>query len=135
MPYCPKCLTEHREGVVRCSDCGVGLVGGAPPVQPAPERPDTEVVRLCRVADPSEADIIKAALAEAGIQSLVRQHGPMTGELARVVDGATHDYAIIYVTANRLREAQQLLDGLRSAQFEWPEGMEPDDSADGGENE
>ncbi len=31
MPYCPQCLTEYREGVERCAECGVGLLPGIPP--------------------------------------------------------------------------------------------------------
>jgi hypothetical protein len=135
MPYCPKCLAAYRAGVLRCSDCGCELLQGMPPVEPSAERPNTEVVRLCVVPDPAEADIIKAALAEAGIQSLVQEHGPITARLTRVADGATHDYAIIYVTANRLQEAEQVLAALRSAPVQWPEGMEPDESADRAEGE
>jgi len=135
MPYCPNCLSEYLPGVSRCSDCGAKLVEGAP-VEPKSEfRPDTEVVRLCYVADPAEADIIRAALAEAGIQCMVQEHGPITARLARVVDGATHDHAIIYVTRNRLEEAQRVLDGLRSAEIEWPEGMEPEESGDAVESD
>ncbi len=93
--------------------------------------PDTELVRLCRVADPSEADILRAALAEAEISATVRRHGPITGELGRVTDGMTEDYASVYVTRNRLDEARQVLEAVRSAEVEWPEGMEPDDSTDG----
>ena len=130
MPYCPNCLSEYRTSITHCADCGAALVAGSPPdASPAPPR-DVELVRLCQVADPSEADIIKAALAEAGIQCMVQEHGPITARLTRVVDGATHDYAIMYVTRNRLEEARRVLDGLRSAEFQWPVGMEPDDSGD-----
>ncbi len=92
--------------------------------------PDTELVRLCRVADPSEGDILRAALAEAGILATVRRHGPITGELGRVTDGLTEDYASVYVTRNRLDEALRVLEAVQSADIEWPEGMEPDDSTD-----
>jgi len=126
MAYCPKCLSEYRPGVTRCSDCGAKLVepGPAPPGDWA-SGPD--VVRLCE-AQVGEADIIRAALAEAGIQSMVQEHGPITAPLTRLSDGATDDYAIIYVTSNRLKEALQLLEELQSSQFQWPEGMEPDES-------
>jgi hypothetical protein len=134
MPYCPNCLSEYRPGVARCSDCGVELVAGPPP-QPGGLSSDTEVVRLCYVADPAEAEVIKAVLAEAGIQSFVREHGPLTGQLTRVADGVTHDYAIVFVTRNRIEDAQRLLGELRSAQFQWPEGMEPDESGDAVESD
>jgi hypothetical protein len=99
-------------------------------VEQALTSPETEVVRLCRVTDPSEGDILRAALAEAGILATVRRHGPITGELGRVTDGLTEDYASVYVTRNRLEEARRVLEAVQSAEVEWPEGMEPDDSTD-----
>ncbi len=126
--HCPKCRFEYRQGVSRCPDCGAKLEAG-----PAPEAKgtlvsaDTELVRLCRVADPTEAEILRAALAEAGIQSLVQEHGPITARLSRVADGATHDYAFVYVTRNRLAEAREVLAAVESSEIEWPEGMEPDE--------
>ena len=126
MPYCPKCLSEYRPGVTRCSDCGAKLVE-PDPAPPGDWASGPDVVRLCE-AQVGEADIIRAALAEAGIQSMVQEHGPITAPLTRLSDGATDDYAIIYVTSNRLKEALQLLEELQSSQFQWPEEMEPDES-------
>ena len=128
MPYCEKCLSEYLPGVSRCSDCGAKLTEGAPLQARSEPPPDTEVVRLCYVADPVEAEVIKAVLAEAGIQSFVREHGPLISQLIRVADGATHDYALVLVTRNRLEEAERVLTELRAAPVHWPEGMEPDDS-------
>ncbi len=130
MAYCPKCLAEYREGLAKCRDCGCGLIAGATPPPAADDHPDTELVWLCTLADPVEGPLVKAALAEAGIDSLVKEHGPITARLTRVADGATHDVAIVYVTANRLEEARQVLAALRSGVVEWPQGMEPDESPD-----
>ncbi len=130
MSYCPRCLAEYRAEIMQCAECGCDLVEGSLPLDQPSINPDTELVKLCVVADPAEADIIKAVLAEEGIQSLLRRHGPITGELAHVVDGVTHDHAIIYVTANRLEEAKRLLTALLEAPVQWPVGMEPDESAD-----
>ncbi len=92
--------------------------------------PDTELVRLCRLADPFEAEILRATLAEAGIAATVRRHGPVTGELGRVTDGMTEDYAFVYVTRNRLAEAREVLLAVESSEIEWPEGTEPDEATD-----
>jgi hypothetical protein len=67
-------------------------------------------------------------LAQAGIACSVRTFGPITGDLARVADGVTHDACAILVTRNRLEEATRVLEEARSAQVEWPEGMEPAES-------
>jgi len=126
LPYCPRCNFEYRPGVVRCPDCGSALVHGTPPPPPSPR--ETESVRLCLVPDPTEAEIIRAALAQAGIPCVLDVFGPITGAyLARVADGATHDYAIIFVTRNRLEEARRVLREITSGPVEWPEGMEPEE--------
>jgi uncharacterized Zn finger protein (UPF0148 family) len=128
MAYCAKCKFEYRRGVTRCPDCGGKLVQGELPREKAALPPaETESVQLCRIADPSEAEIVKAALAEAGILSVIHEHGPITARLTRVADGATHDYAVIYVTKNRLEEARRVLAEIQSAPVEWPEGMEPEE--------
>ena len=132
MSYCPNCNFEYRAGITRCPDCGEALLDGTPPPPeqaPLPS-PDTESVRLCTVPDPSEAEIVTAALFEAGIPALVRRHGPLTGELATIADGATHDYAIILVPKNRFGEAKTVLAELQSGPVQWPEGMEPDETDD-----
>ncbi len=129
MPYCPSCNFEYHRGITRCPDCGAALREGTPPPPketPLPS-PETESVPLCTVPDPTEAEIVRAALAEHGISALIRRQGPITGELGRVTDGLTDDYAIILVSRNRLVEARRILADLQSGPIEWPEGMEPDD--------
>ena len=133
MPYCPSCEMEYQAGVRSCPDCGVELVDGSPP-QPAASR-GVPVVRLCTVGDPSEGDLIQAALGEAGIPATVRRHGPITGELGRVTDGMTEDYAIVSVPEDRLAEARDLLESLKKGEFEWPEGMDPDEGHEEDEDE
>ena len=125
MPYCPRCRLEYRPGVKRCPDCNAELLDGSPP-EPEVSH-GVPLVRLCVVADPSEGGVIQAALAESGIPATVRRHGPITGELGRVTDGMTEDYAIVSVPEDRLEEARDLLKELEDGEFEWPEGMEPDE--------
>jgi len=120
--YCPKCGFECRPRVRRCPECGEALREGSPP-----EVQRAAMVRLCKVTDPSEADVIQAVLAESGIPAFVRRHGPITGELGRVTDGMTEDYAIVLVPEDRLPEAEGLLKEIESGEIEWPEGMEPEE--------
>ena len=128
MAYCPNCNFEYRPEVTRCPDCGEDLLPGSPPPpKPEPSPRDTEPVLLCRVPDPTEAEIIRAALSEAGIRCILQEHGPITARLTRVADGATHDYALIFVATNRLDEARRVLAQIQSGSVEWPQGMEPDE--------
>jgi hypothetical protein len=83
-------------------------------------------VRLCTVPDVSAGEILRAILSENGIPSVLQRHGPVTGELGRVTDGLTEDYAIIMVPANRLQEATEMLQAVESGSPVWPEGMEPE---------
>ncbi len=122
MPYCPRCKFEYRAGMSRCPECGEALREGSPP-----EVQRAAMVRLRKVTDPSEADVIQAVLAESGIPAFVRRHGPITGELSRVTNGMTEDYAIVLVPEDRLAEAEGLLEEIESGEIEWPEGMEPDE--------
>ncbi len=131
MPYCPKCRSEYRPGVARCGECGVPLVESLPP-EPEPwhPTPETELVVLCRGIEPGEAEVMREVLAQAGIACSVRTFGPITGDLATVTDGVTHDWCTILVTRNRLQEAQRALEEARSARVEWPEGMEPEGASE-----
>ena len=90
--------------------------------------PETEPVRLCRIHDPTEAEVISAHLTQAGIPSVIHLFGVITGHLARVADGATSDYAIILVPRNRLEEARRLVHELEAGPVVWPEAMEPDEA-------
>ena len=130
MPYCPKCEFEYVARTSFCPECGAKLVAELPPkpLRPALD-PSAEVVRLCRVADATEADLICAALREAGIAFALQTYGPVAGGfLAVVTDGqAPDDARIILVSEARLAEAQVVLAAVRSASFEWPAGMEPEE--------
>jgi hypothetical protein len=119
---------EYKQGVAWCPDCEQELLDWPPPE--APEGEHVAWVRLTTVGDPSEGDVVVAGLGGSGIPAYVRRHGPITGELGRVTDGMTEDYAIVYVPDERLEEARGILDGLHSSEVEWPEGMEPDDGED-----
>ncbi len=125
MRHCPRCEFEYRSPLSTCSNCGGPLLEGTLPESASVPR--ARPVQLTRVTDPSMADVIRAVLASAGIPAFVRRHGPITGELGRVTDGLTEDYAVIVVPESRLSEAQQLLADLEAGAFEWPEGLEPDE--------
>jgi putative signal transducing protein len=71
MAYCPRCLTEYREGSTECIDCGVLLKPGAPPhFVPESDEPPMPLVRLRTFSGPTaqlDADLAKNILATQGI--------------------------------------------------------------------
>ncbi len=129
MPYCPKCRSEYRSGVTRCWKCGEALVESLPhePRRWQPS-PGTEEAVLCRGVEPGEAEVIREVLEREGIPCVASTFGPLTGRLAHIADGVTHDWCTILVARNRLEEAQRVLAEARSARVEWPAGMEPEES-------
>ncbi len=73
MPYCPSCEAEYREGVIRCSDCGVELVESLPEDVPPQIDPDAvELTELASFATVAEADMIRELLETNGIRTVVR---------------------------------------------------------------
>ena len=129
MPYCPACEFEYVARTTHCPECGAALVAALPsaPARRTLDR-EAEAVRLCRVADATEADLLCAALREAGIPHVVQSHGPMSARFAVVTDGqAPDDYTTILVSANRLADAHAVLEAFRSGPIQWPVGMEPEE--------
>ncbi len=70
--YCPKCRAEFREGISKCSDCGVPLVDTLPPKgpEPVPEYVDFEEVTTSY--DPGDIALIKTILDENDIPFFVQ---------------------------------------------------------------
>ena len=70
--YCPQCRVEFREGVTKCSDCGIPLVAALPPEPKVESESDTQPdLELEDVAAPIQdmvtildtGDAIRAAMA------------------------------------------------------------------------
>ncbi len=123
MPYCPNCSYEYVEGIEVCPECGAQLRPGEPPEEAVP----ADYVRLITLSDPSAALVFRGTLNEAGIPVIVQTHGPTTGLLAVTADDITEDYAVLFVPADRLEEAQRLVQAMQTEPTQWPEGMEPEE--------
>lgn len=83
--YCPKCLTEYRDGFLECADCHVALAPGLPPqlaTGPSPQviagphlqAPDNGELALITVLETDDRfalSLATAALEDGGIEYLV----------------------------------------------------------------
>lgn len=72
--YCPRCLTEYRDGFLECADCRAPLAAGLPP-EPVKE-PDLELVTVLETRDSFALSLAKASLEDAGIDYLVSGDEP-----------------------------------------------------------
>ncbi len=75
MPYCPSCEAEYRDGVGRCSDCDVELVGALPERDGLDAEAEANAVELSELASfpvVAEADMIRELLETNGIRTVVR---------------------------------------------------------------
>ncbi len=67
MPFCPRCRTEYRTGILTCADCGLPLSATLPRERPVGE-PIKEVV-VARYGSEAEAAMWAELLRQAGIPS------------------------------------------------------------------
>jgi hypothetical protein len=75
--YCPECGAEYRAGFTRCHDCQVELVDEPPELTAADVTELDEGGPLVEVfaASHIEADIVRAALEDNGIQAVIAKGG------------------------------------------------------------
>jgi len=83
---CPQCKTEYRFGFTHCSDCGTPLVNFAA-VEPARPQDDMQLIVLRTFPTEFDANIAKAALEAAGIDSMVQGARARTSDFERLASG------------------------------------------------
>ena len=66
--HCSRCLTEYREGFLRCSDCREALVPGPAPHANAAADPDVELAAVFETGDALLLSLAASTLREAGIE-------------------------------------------------------------------
>jgi hypothetical protein len=108
MPYCPQCQTEYVEGTDRCADCNVTLVDALPVPDTDAPTPGTQFVALRSYPSLIHAEMVAAALADAGIERMVRSNemfgaGTGLGSLAPT-------RVEIWVPADKLDAARDIAD-------------------------
>ncbi len=105
MPICPNCEYEYKEGVTVCPDCGQDLISKSDFDEGLINPEDWEILLTC--SEEYEADMLKANLEGAGIQSLIipqkDRNFPSVG-----------DFSIIKLAVKKedLESAKQILDDI-----------------------
>lgn len=108
--YCPKCLTEYREGFTECSDCQVPLLPGPPPPEPPSAfDPDLDLVVVLETNDAIQLAMAKGMLEDAGIPFYVL--GQIT-TLIQDVDPFLRKWVRLQVPRDREAEARRLVEPL-----------------------
>lgn len=121
--YCPRCLTEYRDGFFECADCRVPLAAGLPPApasQPA-NRGALELVTVLETSDTFALTLATASLEDAGIDYIVgcegHGHHPMFPSAFPI--GGTPRVSCecrIQVTPEFASEARALLEPLQTSE-------------------
>ena len=128
--YCPKCMTEYREGLQVCADCHMVLSPGPPPSRD-PVNPAT-LITVLEIKDSLALTLAEAALEDAGIEYAVRGDDPRqnaASEFFRVAAtpmGECHCW--IVVAPECAEQARTLLEPLENPDPSGglPEGSDPD---------
>jgi hypothetical protein len=110
--FCPQCMSEYREGVTKCADCGVPLVRQLPVAEETPPGPNLdEMTLVLRTYDEGELLMVKSLLEAAGIP--VHVPGAALTELTddNVFGGPSFAAgpAQLFVPADRAEEAKEVL--------------------------
>ena len=103
--YCPECRTEFREGIEKCSDCGVSLVDHLEPVDHSHE----EMVSVLDAIDTEQLLIAKTVLDGAGIENLVKDRGATAGLSFGGAFDPTGQPSHLMVPKSKLADAKALL--------------------------
>ena len=104
--YCPKCLTEYREGFTECADCHVPLESGDPPPENAGFDPNLDLVVVLETNERIQISFARALLEEAGIPYYV------LGQIATLVldvDPFLKKWVRLQVPRDREAEALEVL--------------------------
>jgi hypothetical protein len=110
--YCPDCLYEYKEGVIKCEDCGAVLLPGAPPEEEEGDLPEMETAELAEVQNDVEAAALRAMLTDQDIYSFMRSNIlPHTGLNLSFFNKKS--YGTIIVNKEDLEKAQEVLVDFR----------------------
>lgn len=105
MGFCPKCRYEFKEGIKKCPDCETELV------DELEEEVETKFVLIKNLDSDLTADMIKDALKDQGIASIVKSDFFHEGFLAEPgsLPGA---HSAIFVPDDQVKKARKIIDSI-----------------------
>lgn len=123
MPWCPKCIIEYRDGIDKCSECGVELIDELVSDDPRPDQNSKEAF-LMTAAGNIEADLIESILKDNDIPVL-RKYREAGGYMMVFMGGTIYDIDL-YVPDTLLDKARDVLNTSRSASADmlFPDNIE-----------
>ncbi len=102
--FCPRCKSEYREGILKCANCGVDLIGVKPP-EPADDFGDEEFVEVFSTYQQGDIAFIKSVLDGEGITYFFQGES----SIMLIAAGA---YARLMVKADEAERAREILQEL-----------------------
>jgi periplasmic divalent cation tolerance protein len=111
MPVCPKCHSEYKEGISRCSDCAVDLVKELIVEKPEHDLSKAGLVEVRTFATTTEGEMIQQLLEQNDIRSLLQ--GASTG--GTLFPAATS--VVLLVDERDLEKASELIDAYLESEI------------------
>lgn len=111
MGWCPKCKSEYEDNIKVCKKCNVKLVDHLE----KDELEDKRVERLINVASMYEANILISLLKSYDIPALYKSKG--SGEYLQVATGINYQGVDIYVPAELMEKAKQIVEQGKKDKF------------------
>jgi len=105
--FCPNCLYEYKEGVLKCEDCGADLVAELPAEEDG-DLPDIEVSELAEVQNDVEAGALTAMLTASGSNIL-----PHTGINLSFFNKKS--YGTIIINKEDLKRGKEILEDFKKS--------------------
>ncbi len=100
MAFCPNCEAEYREGITRCSDCDMELVGELTDANKVHDTSEARMIAFQSFKTSAEAELVRDLLEQNGVRAFVEGAefailpGSFSGEVVLVVDERDFERAV-----------------------------------------